>query len=197
MTTLLQTFCPTLAVRARRIIELPQQLGSDTTPTNAWHEISTLQQLPDVDATTGTHKQLDLAKEILLMCLAPQVRRSLHETENRSIQELLTEAHSSLCCYKVAPSFIGRHRGRCHTPSEATSYAPINCANLSCPVASQIIQCTSQADKLLYVGIIAAMEMQHATVLKDANTSKKTLQPAVPRQNSRRASKHLQPTHQR
>ena len=49
----------------------------------------------------------------------------------------------------------------------------------------------------IYVGIIAAMEIQHATVLKDANTSKKTLQPAVPRQHSRRASKHLRPTHQR
>ena len=61
-------------------------------PTNAWHEISTLQQLPDVDATTGTYKQLDLAKEIWLMCLAPQVHSALHDTENRSIHEFLTEA---------------------------------------------------------------------------------------------------------
>ena len=113
--TLLRTFCITPAVRARRMIELPQQLGSDT---KAWHEISTLQQLPDVDVTTGTHKQLDLAKKNWLMCFAPQVRSALHDTDNRSIQELLTEAeHRDIAHYaatRLRPA-----------PSDVTEFAAI------------------------------------------------------------------------
>ena len=136
--TLLRTFCPTSAVRARRIIELPQQLGSDTTPTNAWHEISTLQQLPDVDAATGTHKQLDLAKEIWLMCLAPQVRSALHDTDNRSIQELLTEAehrhtaHYAATRLRPASSDVtevaGIRHQRPHYMPRSTSTVPTSAA---------------------------------------------------------------------
>ena len=197
--TLLRTFCPTSAVRARRIIELPQQLGSDTTPTNAWHEISTLQQLPDVDAATGTHKQLDLAKEIWLMCLAPQVRSALHDTDNRSIQELLTEAEHRHTLTMQLQGCAQLHR----TSQRSLAYAIRGHIQLQLcqpQLPSRLADHPVHSGKLtnhIYVGIIAAMEMQHATVPMDANTSQKTLQPAVPRQHSRQASKHLRPTHQR
>lgn len=90
--TLLRTFCPTPAVRARRILDLPHQLSADRTPTQVWHEISTLRQLPDMDAETGLPKQLDLAKEIWLMCLAPQVRSAMFNTDSRDTDELIKEA---------------------------------------------------------------------------------------------------------
>ena len=74
---LLRTFCLSPSVRARRILDLLRQLPGDCTLTQAWHNINTLCQLPELDATTGLHKQLDLVKKIWLMCLTPQVRSSL------------------------------------------------------------------------------------------------------------------------
>ena len=139
--------------------------------------MSALQQLPDVDATTGTHKQLDLAKKNWLMCLAPQVRSALHGTDNRSIQELLTEAehrhtaHYAATRLRPAPSDVTEvaaiHHQRPHHMCRST--VPTSTAQSPRRSSSAL----RQANKSLYVGIIAAMEMQHATVLKDANTSKK------------------------
>ena len=74
---LLKTFCLSPSVRARRILDLLRQLPGDCTLTQAWHNINTLCQLPELDATTRLHKQLDLVKKIWLMCLTPQVRSSL------------------------------------------------------------------------------------------------------------------------
>ena len=116
------------------MIELPQQLESDT---NAWHEISTLQQLPDVDVTTGTHKQLDLAKEIWLMCLAPQVRSALHDTDNRSIQELLTEAehrdtaHYAATRLRPAPSDVTEFAAIQHQRAPRQADKPYMCSILT------------------------------------------------------------------
>ena len=90
--TLLKTFCPTSAVRARRLLGLPQQLPADRTPTQIWHEINTLRQLPELDSITGLHKQLDIAREIWLMCLAPQVRSALLNTDNCDMDDLVNEA---------------------------------------------------------------------------------------------------------
>ena len=201
--TLLRTFCPTSAVRARRIIELPQQLGSDTTPTNAWHEISTLQQLPDVDAATGTHKQLDLAKEIWLMCLH-------HRSAVHYMTRTIAVSRNSSLKQSIATQLTMQLQGcaQLHRTSQRSLAYAIR-GHTICPVQLQLCQPqlpsrladhpvhSGKLTNHIYVGIIAAMEMQHATVLMDANTSQKTLQPAVPRQHSRQASKHLRPTHQR
>ena len=61
---LLKKFFPTLSVRVQRILDLPQQPMSDHTLSQIWHEIFTLLQLPDIKEDTGSHKQLDLTKEI-------------------------------------------------------------------------------------------------------------------------------------
>ena len=73
-------------------MDLPRQLPGDCTQTQAWHNINTLCQLPELDATTGLPTQLDLVKEIWLMCLTPQVRSSLSDTDNRDIEVQVKEA---------------------------------------------------------------------------------------------------------
>ena len=85
---LLRTFCPSPSDRASRILDFTHQLPGDCIPTQAWHNINTPCQLSELDATTGLHKQLDLVKEIWLMCLIPQVRSSLSDTDNRNIEVL-------------------------------------------------------------------------------------------------------------
>ena len=99
---LLRTFCPSPSVRARRILDLPHQLPGDCTPTQTWHNINTLCQLPELDATTGLPKQLDLVKEIWLMCLTPQVRSSLSDTDNRNIEVLVKEAEERHDAHQAA-----------------------------------------------------------------------------------------------
>ena len=59
---LLKKFRPTSSIHAQRILDLPQQPMSDRTPSQIWHEIFTLLQLPDINEDTGSHKQLDLHK---------------------------------------------------------------------------------------------------------------------------------------
>ena len=64
---LLKKFCPTSYVRAKHILDLPQQPMSDRTPSEIWHDIFTLLQFPDINVDAGSHKQLGLPKEIWLM----------------------------------------------------------------------------------------------------------------------------------
>ena len=65
---------------------------SDRTPSQIWHEISTLLQFPDINEDTMSHKQLDLPKENWLMCLTPQVRSTLCETDTCDTSKLVEEA---------------------------------------------------------------------------------------------------------
>ena len=81
-TTLLKEFSPPASVRASRLLDLPRQPIGDKTPTQIWHKIATLRQLPEIDETTKQHKHLDLYKEIWLQCLPSEVRGALHDTES-------------------------------------------------------------------------------------------------------------------
>ena len=90
-TTLLKEFSPPASVRASRLLDLPRQPIGDRTPTQVWHEIATLRQLPEIDETTKQHKHLDLYKEIWLQCLPPEVRSALHDTKG-SIDGLIERA---------------------------------------------------------------------------------------------------------
>ena len=87
-TTLLKEFSPPASVRASRLLDLPKRPIGDITPTQVWHEIATLRQLPEMGETTKQHKHLDLYKEIWLQCLPPEVCSALHDTEG-SIDELI------------------------------------------------------------------------------------------------------------
>lgn len=99
--TLLRIYCPTPAVRARRIMDMPASLPPDITPTQAWHEINTLRTLPEVD-DDGKHKLLDLAKEIWLMCLPCAVRGGLTDTDNSDIEELMAAAEQLHIAHQAA-----------------------------------------------------------------------------------------------
>ena len=59
---LLKKFCPTSSVHALRILDLPQQPMSDRTPSQIWHDILTLLQLPDINECTGSYRQLVFTK---------------------------------------------------------------------------------------------------------------------------------------
>ena len=78
---LLKEFCPTSSVRTRRILDLPQNPPADLKPTQLWHEINSPRQLPGLDEN-GKPELLDLAREIWLLCVAPQVRSALSNTDN-------------------------------------------------------------------------------------------------------------------
>lgn len=130
--TLLTKFCPTPAVRAHRILDLPHQSQQDRTPLSVWHEINMLQQLPDIDSDTNLPKKLDLIKEIWLMCLPRDVRSALFNTDNREINDLVTEAEQRYNATKAATSSqpkyvtaIGLKADQ--TPSDSTSISSFIC----------------------------------------------------------------------
>ena len=62
-------------------MDLQRQLIGDRIPTQLWHEIATLRQLPEIDETTKQHKHLGLYKEIWVQFLPSEVCRGLHDTE--------------------------------------------------------------------------------------------------------------------
>ena len=93
---LLKKFYPTSSVRAQPILDLPQQPMSDRTPSQIWHEIFTLNE------DTGSHKQLDLPREIWLMCLTPEVRSTLVETDTCDTSKLVEEAEKLHNAYLAA-----------------------------------------------------------------------------------------------
>ena len=96
---LLRTFCPSPSVCAGRILDLPRQLPGDCTPTQAWHNINTLCQLPELGATTGLHKQLDLVKKIMA-----NVFDSSGSQLTRDIEVLVKEAEERHDAHKAALS---------------------------------------------------------------------------------------------
>ena len=91
---LLKKLRPTSSVRAQRIRDLSQQ--------HILHEIFTLLQLPDINEDTGFHKQFDLLKEILLMCLIPEVRSTVAEIDTCDTSKLVEEAERRHNAYIAA-----------------------------------------------------------------------------------------------
>ena len=71
---------------------MPSQPIGDRKPSLLWNEICTLSRLPEVDEVTEQHKKVDLKKEIWLQSLPSSVRVLLHNTDDKSMDELSTLA---------------------------------------------------------------------------------------------------------
>ena len=82
---LLKEFSPTTSERAGRLLSLPSQPMGDRKPSHLWDEICTLSRLPEVDAVSKQHKEVDLKKEIWLQSLPSSVRVQLRNTDDKSI----------------------------------------------------------------------------------------------------------------
>ena len=89
---LLKEFSPTTSERARRLLMMPSQPIGDRKPSELWNEICALSRLPEVDEVTKQHKEVDMKKEIWLQSLPSSVRVLLHNTDDKSMDELSTLA---------------------------------------------------------------------------------------------------------
>ena len=89
---LLKEFSPTTSERARRLLMMPSQPIGDRKPSQLWNEICALSRLPEVDEVTKQHKEVDMKKEIWLQSLPSSVRVLLHNTDDKSMDELSTLA---------------------------------------------------------------------------------------------------------
>ena len=89
---LLKEFSPTTSERARRLLRMPSQPIGDRKPSQLRNDICTLSRLPEVDEVTKQHKDVDLKKEIWLQSLPSSVRVLLHNTDDKSMDELSTLA---------------------------------------------------------------------------------------------------------
>ena len=104
-------------------------------------------------------------------------RSALQDTENRSIQELLTEAEHRHTADYAAQGFVQLRR-KSQRSLPYTIRGQITCVIQLCQplLPSCLADCPVHPGKLpnhISLGIIAVMKIQHATVLKDAITSKK------------------------
>ena len=87
-TYLLKEFSPTASERARRMLLMPSQPMGDRKPSQLWDEICTLSRLPEVDAVSKQNKEVDLKKEIWLQSLPNSIRVLLHNTDDKTMDEL-------------------------------------------------------------------------------------------------------------
>ena len=99
---LLKEFSPTTSERARRLLSLPSQPMGDRKPSHLWDEIYTLSRLPEVDAVSKQHKEVDLKKEIWLQSLPSSVRVLLRNTDDKSMDELSSLADDITMSQKAA-----------------------------------------------------------------------------------------------
>ena len=90
-TYLLKEFSPTASERARRMLLMPSQPMGDRKP-QLWDEICTLSRLPEVDDVSKQNKEVDLKKEIWLQSLPSSVRVLLHNTDDKPMIELSSQA---------------------------------------------------------------------------------------------------------
>ena len=89
---LLKEFSPTASERARRMLLMPSQPMGDRKPSQLWDEICTLSRLPEVDDVSKQNKEVDLKKEIWLQSLPSSVRVLLHNTDDKPMIELSSQA---------------------------------------------------------------------------------------------------------
>ena len=99
---LLKEFSPTTSERARRLLSLPSQSMGDRKPSHPWDEICTLSRLPEVDAVSKQHKEVDLKKEIWLQSLPSSVTVLLRNTDDKSMDELSSLADDITMSQKAA-----------------------------------------------------------------------------------------------
>ena len=99
---LLKEFSSTTSERARRLLSLPSQPMDDRKLSHLWDKICTLSRLPEVDAVSKQHKEVDLKKEIWLQSLPSSVRVLLRNTDDKSMDELSSLADDITISQKAA-----------------------------------------------------------------------------------------------
>ena len=98
---LLKEFSPTTSERARRLLLMPSQPIGDRKPSQLWDEICMLSRLPETDEDSK-NKEVDLKKEIWLQTLPSCVRFLLHNTDEKSMDDLSTLADEIMMSQNAA-----------------------------------------------------------------------------------------------
>ena len=98
---LLKEFSPTTSERARRLLLMPSQPIGDRKPSQLWDEICMLSRLPETDEDSK-NKEVDLKKEIWLQTLPSCVRVLLHNTDEKSMDDLSTLADEIMMSQNAA-----------------------------------------------------------------------------------------------
>ena len=86
---LLKEFSPTTSERARRLLLMPSQPIGDRKLSQLLDEICMLSRLPETDEDSK-NKEVDMKKEIWLQTLPSCVRVFLHNTDEKSMDDLST-----------------------------------------------------------------------------------------------------------
>ena len=98
---LLREFSPTTSERARRLLLMPSQPIGDRKPSQLWDEICMLSRLPEINEDSK-NKEVDLKKEIWLQTLPSCVRVLLHNTDEKSTDDLSTLADEIMMSQNAA-----------------------------------------------------------------------------------------------
>ena len=98
---LLREFSPTTSERARRLLLMPSQAIGDRKPSQLWDEICMLSRLPEINEDSK-NKEVDLKKEIWLQTLPSCVRVLLHNTDEKSTDDLSTLADEIMMSQNAA-----------------------------------------------------------------------------------------------
>ena len=100
---LLDEFSPTPSERARRVLSMYSEPMGDRTPTQIWNELNAMCRVPKVTDGTVSHTELDLKREIWLLCLPPHIRSLLHETDaSVTIADLTKKADNLVIAHRTA-----------------------------------------------------------------------------------------------
>ena len=98
---LLKEFSPTTSERARRLLLMSSQPIGDRKPSQLWDEICILSRLPETDEDSK-NKEVDLKKETWLQTLPRCVRVLLHNTNDKSMDDLSTLADEIMMSQNAA-----------------------------------------------------------------------------------------------
>ena len=98
---LLKEFSPTTSERARRLLLMPSQPIGDRKPSQLWDEICMLRRLPEINEDSK-NKEVDLKKEICQQTLPSCVRVLLHNTDEKSTNDLSTLADEIMMSQNAA-----------------------------------------------------------------------------------------------
>ena len=141
---LLREFSPITSERARGLLLMPSQPIGDRKPSQLWDEISMLSRLPETDGDSK-NKEVDLKKEIWLQTLPSCVRVLLHNTDEKSTDDLSTLADEIMMSQNAAC----HDTSRCLPPMSCTSEElPMSCLSeehlMSCLSEEHPMSCQSE-----------------------------------------------------
>ena len=178
---LLKEFSPTTSERARRLLSLPSQPMGDRKPSHLWDEICTLSRLPEVDAVSKQHKEVDLKKEIWLKSLPSCVRVLLRNTDDKSMGELSSLADDITMSQKAAcfPTVSTAVEQQEHLETTIDDVMPVRQVGTH---TEQQVLALSLVDSATTTGGSAVM---HDTAPRAANGLQKTPEAAVSKENGR------------